>query len=194
MGDNWMAYMTRALIALALICFDFVVQAAPVESRAQTVVVRRSTLLVGDLDRSIAFYEALGFTRSYDRGGERDPARPMVLPLNVQPAASRLVIMKSRDPWIGMIGLLAYDRPKPPTNRKLADQIGAGDTILMVEIGDAAEAHTHLVSLGARILQPPQPFEAALADGSPIKGINFFAVDPDGRVIEASQPSSGAPR
>lgn len=186
--------MAKILILLALMNLAFVVQAAPNNSDSRTVVVRRSTLLVSDLDQSIAFYEALGFTRSYDRGGARDPARPMALPLNVQPAASRLVIMKGRDPWIGMVGLLAYDRPKPPTNRKLADKIGAGDTILMVELSDAAEAHSRLVKLGARILQPPQPFEAALANGSPIKGINFFAVDPDGRVIEASQPISGAPK
>lgn len=185
--------MIRVLIALAFMNFAGAAQIALAETPAQTVVVRRSTLLVGDLDRSIAFYEALGFTRSYDRGGARDPARPMALPLNVQPAASRLVIMKGRDPWIGMVGLLAYDQPKPPTNRKLADKIGAGDTILMVEIGDAVEAHARLLKLGARILQPPQPFEAALANGAPIKGINFFAVDPDGRVIEASQPTSGAP-
>jgi catechol 2,3-dioxygenase-like lactoylglutathione lyase family enzyme len=181
----------RILFAIIVIIVELTVSA--VSAAPAGSAVRRSTLLVADLDRSIAFYEALGFARWYDQGGPRDPNRPMALPLNVKPAASRLVIMKGRDPWIGMIGLLAYDKPKPPSNRTLADKIGAGDTILMVEIADVRAAHAQLVSLGVRILQPPQEFETKLADGSPIKGVNFFAVDPDGRVIEASQPNSGAP-
>jgi catechol 2,3-dioxygenase-like lactoylglutathione lyase family enzyme len=169
------------------------VRAEPTLARLSGPAVRRSTLLVADLERSIRFYEALGFARWYDQGGARDPERPMTLPLTVKPAASRLVIMKGRDPWIGMVGLLAYDKPKPPSNRTVADKIGAGDTILMVEVPDAVAAHGRLVALGTRILQPPKDFETALADGTPIRGINFFAVDPDGRVIEASQPTAGGP-
>ena len=153
--------------------------------------VRRSTLLVGDIEKSIRFYEAIGFTNWYDKGGARNPDQPTALPLTVKPGASRLVIMKGRDPWIGMIGLLAYDKPKPPTNRIVAEKIGAGDIVLMIEVADVIGVHRRLTELGAPILQPPKAFETALSDGSPIKGLNCFAVDPDGHVVELSQPVAG---
>jgi predicted enzyme related to lactoylglutathione lyase len=90
-----------------------------------------------------------------------------------------------------MVGLLGYDKPTPPSNRIVADKIGAGDTILMMEIDDVKRAHDKLVAGGFRIIQPPKQFETKLADGTPIKGWNAFAVDPDGRVIELSQPTEG---
>lgn len=151
--------------------------------------VRRSTLLVSDIEKSIGFYEALGFAVQYDKGGPRDPDRPMALPLNVKPAASRLVIMRGRDPWLAMIGLLAYEQPKPTLNRVLPDKIGAGDVILMIEVPDATAACGRVEKLGAPILQQPQSFETALGDGRPLKGVNCFAVDPDGHVVELSQPT-----
>jgi catechol 2,3-dioxygenase-like lactoylglutathione lyase family enzyme len=174
-----------ALLAIvACLCAEGSVRAE------DNVVVRRTTLLVADLEKSIAFYEALGFARSYDRATRRQPEAKMALPLNVAPARSRLVIMKGRDPWIGMVGLLAYDEPRPPSNRVIAEKIGAGDSILMIETADARASYDRIMSLGVRSLQPPAAFEAELADGSKISGINFFVVYHDGRVIEASQPQS----
>ncbi|MBL8628463.1 MAG: VOC family protein [Rhodospirillaceae bacterium] len=182
--------MLKLGLAIACVALPLIHQSQAAEPARAEPAVRRSTLLVSDIEKSIRFYEALGFSITYDKGGPRDPERPMALPLNVKPGASRLVIMKGRDPWIAMVGLLAYDQPKPPSNRIVADKIGAGDVILMIEVADAAEAHRRLVALGARILQEPKPFEATLGDGTPIKGINCFAVDPDGHVVELSQPTS----
>ena len=72
-----------------------------------------------------------------------------------------------------------------------SNSIGAGDVILMIEVEDVTKVHQQLTQIGAKILQPPQTFEATLGDGTPIKGINCFAVDPDGHVVELSQPTEG---
>ena len=177
----------RRLFACCAIALVAVVNSA----WAEAPVVRRSTLLVADIAASIRFYEALGFTRWYDQAGPRDPSRPTTLPLSVIPAASRLVIMKGREPWVGMVGLLAYDQPKPPNNRIVADKIGLGDVILMIELPDVKTVHENLVAIGARVLQPPKPFEVKGATGAIQRGINCFAVDPDGHVVELSQQPSG---
>jgi catechol 2,3-dioxygenase-like lactoylglutathione lyase family enzyme len=152
-------------------------------------VVRRATLLVADVAKSIDFYQRLGFSVWYDQGGDRDSARPMTLPLNVKPGYSRLVIMKGRDPWIGMIGLLGYDKPKPAPNRSVADKIGLGDVIIMLETDDVPGSYSRLSEIKATIIQPPQSFETKGADGKTMVGMNLFAVDPDGHVIELSQPA-----
>ncbi|MBL8645177.1 MAG: VOC family protein [Rhodospirillaceae bacterium] len=181
--------MRKSIVLICAVLWSALAFSQAVQAREPAV--RRSTLLVSNIEKSIQFYGALGFSVTYDKGGARDPERPMTLPLNVKPSASRLVIMKGRDPWIAMIGLLAYDKPKPANNRISEDKIGAGDIILMIEVSDVADVHKRLLAVGAHILQPPQPFEATLGDGTPIKGLNCFAVDPDGHVVELSQPTEG---
>lgn len=172
------------LICLALV---FVAPAYAAETRTPETVVRRSTLLVNDIEASIDFYQRLGFSVWYDQGGDRDATRPTTLPLNVVPGYSRLVIMKGRDPWIGMVGLLAYDKPKPKLNRTVEDKIGLGDIILMLETDDVRNVFERLKGTNTRILQAPKEFQTKGAEGKMMVGVNMFLVDPDGHVIELSQ-------
>jgi catechol 2,3-dioxygenase-like lactoylglutathione lyase family enzyme len=148
--------------------------------------VRRTTLIVADAEKSIDFYERLGFTKWYDRAGDRDPARS-TLPLNAESKHSRLVIMKGRDPWIAMIGLLEFAKPTPAP-AKTDPRLGTGDVILMLEIDDAESAFRKLEEIDAAIESELDSYDVVAGDGRKLKGQLFYVRDPDGRLLEVTDP------
>jgi catechol 2,3-dioxygenase-like lactoylglutathione lyase family enzyme len=161
-------------------------------AEAATSVVRRTTLLVSDVQRSVAFYEKIGFKVWLKTGGDRDPKGPTALPLNVKPARSDFTIMAGRDPWIAMIGLLQYSRPAPARTRGIAEDIGIGDAVLMIETDDLDGVYKELQAMGTPMLQLPK--EATTRSADSIKTVkNMFFRDPDGWVIEMSQVVKSEP-
>ena len=149
-------------------------------------VVRRSTLLVSDIEQSIHFYQQIGFRVWLDRGGERDPESSGGLPLNGKPAYSRIAIMAGQNDAIGMVGLLEYGNPPLEATREATGTIGVTDVVLVIQTDDIQEVHANLVSMGARILSPPRDYTVRSVAGQKYGAIMFFA-DPDGHVIEMSQ-------
>ena len=159
---------------------------------AATSVVRRTTLLVSDVKASVAFYEKIGFKVWLNTSGPRDPNGPTSLPLNVKPAQSNFTIMAGRDPWVAMVGLLQYDKPMPTRTRGIADQIGVGDAVLMIETDDVDGVYKSLQAMDTPMLQLPKETTTKSADS--IKHVkNMFFRDPDGWVIEMSQVVSTEP-
>ncbi len=155
--------------------------------------VRRTTLLVSDLNRSLAFYESLGLTRWYDKSSTQASATGVIgsqdLPLGATPAEGRIVILKGNDPRVGMVGLLAYDRPKLPDRRSGKAKLGRGDIILMIEVADIDEVVAALDAAGFKPLRPPYAFTVAGADGGTLTGRRAFVRDPDDHLIELSEPA-----
>ncbi len=156
------------------------------EVSAATSVVRRTTLLVRDLEKSMEFYRAIGFDVWLDRGGARDPTAGGGLPLNGKPAYSRIAVMAGKDDAIGMVGLLQYDNPPLAATREDTGSIGVTDAVLVVQTEDIKQVHDNLKRLGARILQPPRDYDVRSVDTHKYGAI-MFLVDPDGHVIEMSQ-------
>ena len=78
----------RALILSAFLLM-------PALAAAADPALLRSTLIVADVDRSIAFYGRLGFVVESDRAGPRKPDSPF--PLASRSSTFRLVILKSGD-------------------------------------------------------------------------------------------------
>lgn len=149
-------------------------------------VVRRTTLLVSDVKASSAFYEKIGFKVWLNTGGPRDPEKPVSFPVNGKPSQSNLVIMAGRDPWIGMIGLLQYDKPLLAQTRKANAPYGIGDAVLMIESDDVDGVYKNLQAMNTPMLQLPK--EAETRSANSIKHVkNMFFRDPDGWVIEMSQ-------
>ncbi len=153
---------------------------------AATSVVRRTTLLVADIDKSMQFYRAIGFDVWLDRGGERNPDAGGGLPLNGKPAYSRIAVMSGTADDIAMVGLLQYDNPPLPATRQDTGTIGVTDAVLVIQTDDIKQVHANLKKLGARILTPPEDYTVRSVNGQKYGAIMFF-VDPDGHVIELSQ-------
>jgi catechol 2,3-dioxygenase-like lactoylglutathione lyase family enzyme len=147
-------------------------------------VLRRATLLVHDIDKAIAFYrDAIGLSVWLENrgksGGDLPTADPMGTP-------SHFVIMKGRDPWLGMVGLLQYGEAKAGPKKEI---IGPGDVVLMMETSDLAGIHERLKKGGYRIVKEPSASEITFGDGSRGLATFLFCMDPDGHVLEINQRS-----
>lgn len=151
-------------------------------------VVKRTTLLVSDIEKSIAFYEGIGFSIWLDRGGDRDPEGGD-LPLNGKSEYSRIVIMEGQHADWAMIGLLEYDNPPLPWTRDKNDPtIGTSDAVLVIVTDDMSQVHKNLLALDAKILSGPRNYTSNSVNGKKFGQIMFFQ-DPDGRVIEMTEVS-----
>ena len=166
----------------------------PGSTRAQTpspaptsppgTVVRRVTLLVHDIDKSIAFYrDAIGFSVWLENKGKSGGDLPTLDPVGTP---SHFVIMKGRDPWLGMVGLLQYGEKKTAPKKEM---IGPGDAVLMMETSDVAGIHERLKKGGYRIVREPRTSEITFGDGSKGLATFLFCMDPDGHVLEINQRS-----
>lgn len=147
-------------------------------------VVRRTTLIVHDVEASIRFYrDVLGFEIWYDnRGRVSENSLPNDAPIG---APSRFVIMKGRHPWIGMVGLLQYGEPRstPTTPSRLQP----GDTVLMLETEELDVIWQRMREVGTPILKPPVTTEVEGAGGARWMASFLFAWDPDGHLLEINQ-------
>jgi catechol 2,3-dioxygenase-like lactoylglutathione lyase family enzyme len=127
-------------------------------------VTRLGTILaVADVERSSAFYQDhLGFIveAAYD-----DPPYATLIRNGV-----RLSFAEQGHP--------AEDRPGV---EMVAPDPSRLTVVLVLEVTDAATIHAELVAEGVAILA--EPF------APPWGGLRFFAVDPDGYLVEIEQPA-----
>ncbi len=147
-------------------------------------LVRRTTLIVHDIDASIRFYrDVLGFEVWLENRGKVGLSS---LPADVPAGSpSRFVIMKGRHPWLGMIGLLQYGEPRalPARPRTLVP----GDSVLMLETTDLQGAWKRMQRAGTPILKPPETSEVTGAGGLRWRATFLFAFDPDGHILEINE-------
>jgi catechol 2,3-dioxygenase-like lactoylglutathione lyase family enzyme len=148
-------------------------------------VLRRTTLIVRDLERSLDFYtRVFGLSVWYDSEIRVGGA---VLPAGEPNALTRVVILKAEDARVGMIGLMQYldpplERPPPPGPRK-----GIGDIVFVMETDDLPGVHARLQAAGATIHCAPLDWEVPNPAGGPpiaLTTLSFF--DPDGFFIEVN--------
>jgi catechol 2,3-dioxygenase-like lactoylglutathione lyase family enzyme len=164
----------------------------PALARAAEPALLRSTQIVADVDRSIAFYEQLGFAVESDRSGPRKAESPF--PLASRSTRFRLVILKSADPEGGRLGLLSFADVEPPVLVPYRDRLGIGYVVHVVRHPDADALFRSLQAGGARLVEPePVPYEAKRPDGGLGRGRLFHVFDPDGRLIEVMSPAVDEP-
>jgi catechol 2,3-dioxygenase-like lactoylglutathione lyase family enzyme len=148
-------------------------------------IVKRTTLIVRDLDRSLAFYrDALGFSVWYD---DEIVLSGVGLAAGAAGDRTRLVIMKAQDPVVGMIGLLQFTSPQLPAPSEARTRLGIGDVVFVMQTDDLAGVHCRLVDSGARIFAAPHEFCVRGADGADIHMTSLSCWDPDGYFYEINQ-------
>lgn len=151
---------------------------------APGAMVRRTTLIVHDLDASVRFYrDVLGFEVWLENHGKVSRSSlPVDLPLG---APSRFTIMKGQHPWIGMVGLLEYGGPRQlPVPARF---VRPGDAVLMIETTEVMAVYERMRKAGTHILRKPETSEVTGAGGARWTATFLFAYDPDGHVLEINQ-------
>lgn len=180
------------LVAVVMSVATHSVSAQERASAFQAPAVRRTTLVVENIDKSVDFYQRLGLTKWYEKATDSNSPEGVIgaadLPLAEDPKVGRIVIMKGNDERIGMIGLLGYDKPKLTSARGNLMGIGSGDAIIMMEVPDIQAVYSRLQQIGVRFHRTPYKFTVNNPDGSVNTGQRMFVYDPDGRLIEIAQP------
>ncbi len=177
----------KYLVTLVLI-IGLPLLAAPVADDERVPIdLRRTTLVVRDIDRSLAFYrDALGMEVIYDNfiRTPRDAASN-----EEAQRASRLVFVRANDDYIGIIGLLQYLKPVRPANNQGDEPFSTGSIVLLFNATDLDSTFDRARNVpGARVLAEPRYVEYPSYDGDGVIPVMVSVViDPDGFVIELNQ-------
>jgi catechol 2,3-dioxygenase-like lactoylglutathione lyase family enzyme len=156
---------------------------------------RRTTLVVRDMEASLAFYRAIGLVPIYDniirtpRDAPTDEAAERSL---------RLVFLRANDDYIGIIGLMEYSKPErePRPARAEDDRIlHPGDVVLVFNVQNQEEVFARAIaSPGVRVGETPHIVTYPGYDGTSVIRVNFSSVyDPDGHYIELNQVLTDLP-
>ena len=179
----------RLTLMTALACLMLATaSAAPVaESERVPIDLRRTTLVVKDIDASLAFYrDALGMEVIYDNNirNPRDAKTDEEAEL-----ARRLVFLRANDTFIGVLGLLQYTNPVKPPPHQGAIPFSTGSIVLLFNAEDVESAFERARNVtGTRVISKPSLTEYPSYDGGdPIRVIVSALTDPDGFVIELNQ-------
>ncbi len=164
---------------------------APAEQAERLPIdLRRTTLIVRDMDRSLALYrDALGMTVAYDQ---------MLTSPRLERAGgdgvnrSRLVLLRANNGFIGMLGLWQFlDGPQaaaPP-----APSFAPGEIVLLFNADDLDQRFPQVAATpGVTVISPPTPRTYPSANGD-IHVMVSMVTDPDGHIVELNRLVSGGP-
>jgi catechol 2,3-dioxygenase-like lactoylglutathione lyase family enzyme len=173
------------LTLLGAISVPTMARAEPVpESERIPVDLRRTTLVVRDIERSLPLYrDGLGLRVIYDQligGGKNEDG-------SAKPPTIRLVLLRANDTFIGVLGLMqrldVTDVPEPRFERAMP-----GDPILVFNAKDLDARWERIKSLPhVRVHTEPQRVEYPGPDGTTIPVMFSAVFDADGFFIEINQ-------
>jgi catechol 2,3-dioxygenase-like lactoylglutathione lyase family enzyme len=164
------------------------VTGAPVTDRPRVPIdLRRTTLVVEDAERSLAFYrDALGMRVVYDNiiRTPRDAADDASAQRSL-----RLIFVEANDDYVGLIGILEYRKPKkePPTVRPAAFSIGT--PVLLFNTTDVKATFERAKKVpGVEVIdEPGETFYPGYGGQGRIPVVVSTLRDPDGFTVELNQ-------
>lgn len=180
----------RLCVALGTVVLSLVLAgragAQPVpESERIPVDVRRTTLVVRDMERSLAFWrDAVGLKVVYDRM------------LFQPPEQTRLVLLRANDQFVGLLGLMERQATKGQEPPVTYERATFGQVIFVVNAKDLEERIEKVRAVpGVRLQAEPQRIEYPSPDGKgTIPVMVTFLWDPDGYFVELNKllgPAAG---
>lgn len=161
------------------------------EDQRVPIDLRRTTLVVQDIGRSLEFYrDALGMAVIYDNliltprdaDGVDDAER-----------ALRLVMLRANDDYIGVVGLLQYYKPVKETIDLTGTSFMEGTAVLLFNVEDLTGAFARARNVdGVVVIDEPMPVSYPSYDGEGVIDVIVSTVqDPDGFTVELNQLVSG---
>ena len=149
--------------------------------------LRRTTLVVRDIENSLAFYrDALGMTVEYDQ--------ELTSPgLSMRAGAdgknrSRLVLLKANDGFIGMLGLWQFlDQTEQDKAEPDAADFTPGEIVLLFNANNLEEVFPKAAAVeGVQVVGEPHPRSYPSPAGN-IEVMVSMLVDPDGHTVELNK-------
>lgn len=173
-------------LAIAATCASLPAWTQPVpENERIPIDIRRTTLLVRDIDKSLPLYrDALGLKVVYDQkiGGGTDAATG-----KETPPKTRLVLLRANDVFIGVLGLMQrLDSPAPPPATNTRPM--AGNIIMVINAKDLEERFEKIRKVpGITVHTAPERVEYPGPGGTKIPVLFSAIYDPDGFFIEVNK-------
>jgi len=165
---------------------DLNVAAPDAASQKFATDLRRTSLIVSDIDESLKLYrDVLGFEVNYDA---EVTMSGKALPAGQPGAKARLVLISSNDSWVGWIGLLEWLDPKldvPAPRRRM----GIGDALLVFNTEKVDEHCEAAAELDGVFMTAPagNTTYPARAGGDPIVVRTCYLFDRDGYFMELNK-------
>ena len=148
-----------------------------------STVVKRTTLVVRNIERSVAFYSnVLGYSPAFD---QKIAMSGSGYPAGKAGDRIRLVMLQGGDPTGSMIGLLEHLDPRLPEPKERP--VGIGDSVLVLQTDDLHRVERNCEASGGSIFSRPHPFTIKGPDGEPIRMRSMTILDPDGFILEVNQ-------
>lgn len=152
-------------------------------------IVRRTTLIVRDVEQSAKWYEhVVGMSRFYE--GEV-VLSGMGMAAGKKGDRTHLIIMRCEHLEIGMIGLLQWVEPPLPAPAEIPTSVGYGNPTFVVASDDAREALRRARALGSHIHSEPHEWSIMGAEGEMKHFVSVSVFDPDGYFYEFNQQVPG---
>jgi catechol 2,3-dioxygenase-like lactoylglutathione lyase family enzyme len=177
-------------MTLAAICVSMTLPAfaEPVaEDERVPVDLRRTTLVVKDLDASLALYrDAIGMKVVYDNMLRT----PRDAKTNEEAeSAIHLVFLRANDDFVGILGLMEFENPVKTPAESMPKPFEIGSIVLLFNTDDIDTNFEKVKAVsGVKVLRPPTDRTYPSYDG---KGVIHsrvsILVDPDGHVVEYNQ-------
>jgi catechol 2,3-dioxygenase-like lactoylglutathione lyase family enzyme len=150
-----------------------------------TTTVKRTTLIVRDIEASSKWYEEiLDMSLYYD---DTITLSGQGLAAGKKGDVTHLKIYKCSDPVIGMIGLLQWLDPELPAPEKIPTKVDYGNPTFVVDTDNVDEVYKKALALGTHIHSEPHEWSVRGADGNMINFITLSVFDPDGYFYEINQ-------
>jgi len=148
-------------------------------------IVRRTTLIVRDVEKSARWYEhVIGMVRFYEGDVVLSGAG---MAAGRKGDRTHLVIMRCEHPDIGMIGLLQWVDPPLPAPAEIPTRVTYGNPTFVVASDDCREALRRARELGSHVHSEPHEWSVAGADGATKRFVSVSVFDPDGYFYEFNQ-------
>ncbi len=160
--------------------------AAPLpEAERIPVDLRRTTLVVRDIDRSLPLYrDALGLRVIYDQklGGPVGPDGQLTAP------TTRLVLLRANDDFIGMLGLMQRLNVVEPVAEPVFRKAQPGGLILVFNVRDLEARFERIrATPHVTVAEAPQPIDYPAPGGGVIPVIFSAVWDADGNFVELNR-------
>jgi len=180
-----------ALVSAAIACLLAAatpLNGAPVDEADRIPLdVRRTTLVVRDMEEALRFYrDAIGLRVVYDnmirtpRSAATDAEAERAL---------RLVFLQANDDYIGIIGMIEYTKPRKPEPESLIEPFGIGSAIFVINAKKLDEAFARASRVpGVTVLSEPSETTYPSYDGTGTIPVRVSVLqDMNGYVVELNQ-------